>query len=58
MIVRRLVWGGVMLALGALFTLGLATAMQMHATVAPKAFVPGSAPSVAAEKRGEREWMF
>lgn len=47
-----------MLALGALFTLGLATAMQMHATVAPKVFMPGSAPSVAAGKRGDLEWMF
>jgi hypothetical protein len=58
MIVRRLMWGGVMLVLGALFTLGLAVAMQMHATVSPAAFEPGATPSVASGKRDDREWMF
>lgn len=57
MIVRNLMWGALMLGVGAMFTFMLATAMQQHATVAAPSNHPG-APAVAGDKRSDQQWMF
>jgi hypothetical protein len=58
MIARKLLLGAVMLGLGAIFTFGLAVAMQQHATVDAPSYQPGAPPAVAADKRSDQEWMF
>jgi hypothetical protein len=57
MIVRNLWFGALMLGLGAVFTWGLAVAMQQHATADISSYKP-SAPSVASGKRADQHWMF
>jgi hypothetical protein len=57
MIVRNLWLGALMLGLGAVFTWGLAVAMQQHATADTSSYKP-SAPSVASGKRADSHWMF
>ena len=47
-----------MLGLGAVFTFGLAVAMQRHATLNTPSYQPGAPPGVAANKRSDQEWMF
>jgi hypothetical protein len=58
MIVRKLMYGALMLGAVAVFTFFLATAMQQHATVDAPSYQPGVSPAVAADKRSEQEWMF
>jgi hypothetical protein len=58
MIVRKLMYGGLMFGAVAAFTFFLATAMQQHATVDVPSYQPGAPPAVAADKRSEQEWMF
>jgi len=58
MIVRKLMYGALMLGAVAVFTFFLATAMQQHATVGTPSYQPGAPPAVAADKRSEQEWMF
>jgi hypothetical protein len=58
MIVRKLMFGAVMLCVGAAFTYLLAAALQQHATVDAPAYQPGAPPAVAADKRSDQEWMF
>ena len=58
MIVRKLMYGALMLGVGAVFTFMLATAMQQHATVDAPSYRPGAPPAVAADKRSDQEWMF
>ena len=59
MISRSLFWGALMLVLGAVFTFGLATAMQQHATLDTSSYQPGQ-PSVAGAsgQRNANEWQF
>jgi hypothetical protein len=58
MIVRKLMYGALMLGAGAVFTFFLATAMQQHATLDVPSYQPGAPPAVAAGKRTEQDWMF
>ena len=58
MIVRKLMYGALMLGGAAVFTLFLATAMQQHATHDVPSYQPGAPPAVAADKRSDQEWMF
>ena len=58
MIARKLWFGALMLGLAAMFTFGLAVAMQRYATVDTPSYQPGAPPGVAANKRSEQEWMF
>lgn len=58
MIIRKLMYGTLMLSAAAVFTFFLATAMQQHATVDVPSYQPGAPPAVAADKRSEQEWMF
>ena len=58
MIVRKLMYGALLLGAGAVFTFMLATAMQQHATVDVPSYQPGAPPAVAADKRSDQEWMF
>lgn len=57
MIVRKLMFGAVLLVLGAAFTWGLAAAMQRHATENTSSYEPASR-SVTSDKRTDVQWMF
>jgi hypothetical protein len=57
---RGLVRGAAMLVLGALFTYGLATALQQWAVAEARATASSAAPVAAAHeaKRTDAEWSF
>ena len=48
--------GALMLGLGAVFTWGLAVAMQQHATADTSSYEPS--PQTAVGKRSDQHWMF
>jgi hypothetical protein len=54
---RGLLMGALMLGFGAVFTFGLAVAMQQRATANTPNYAPGE-PATAAAKRTAQEWMF
>ena len=56
MIIRKLMVGALMLGLGAVFTWGLAVAMQQQATANTSSYEPS--PQTAAGKRSDQHWMF
>jgi hypothetical protein len=58
---RKLLLGALMLCAGALFTFGLATVLQERAMMRTSSFAAPyapDAPSVAADKRTDQQWMF
>jgi hypothetical protein len=57
MIVRKLMFGALLLVLGAAFTWGLAAAMQKHATENTSSYEPSSR-SATSDKRTDVQWMF
>jgi hypothetical protein len=59
MIARKLLWGALMLGIGAAFTFGLGAALQQRATNDDTpSYQPGAPPAVADGKRGDQNWMF
>ena len=57
--IRGLYKGAAMLVLGALFTYGLATALQQWAVAEARATAPRATPAAAHEgKRTDQEWSF
>ena len=57
MMVRKLMFGALLLGLGAVFTWGLAVAMQRHATENTSSYEPSSR-SATSGKRTDVQWMF
>jgi hypothetical protein len=57
--IRGLYKGAAMLALGALFTYGLATALEQWAVAEARSTAPTAAPATAHEsQRTDAEWSF